>query len=197
MWLEQFGQRAAQRGDGGPAAFLEGGGEFAQLAGPGGGADEFERGLLQRAGDEEAVHGLDGSQPFQGRAARGEGADPQAGRGGLGERAHVHHHAVRVVGGQRCGERGCVRVDQAAGEVVLDDERPGGPRDPQHLAAACGGEHGSGRVLEQRLADEGTGAGGGEGLGEQVRPYAVAVHRYRDGPQAGRAGDGQRAGVGR
>ncbi len=45
---------------------------------PGRGADEFERRLLDRARDEEAVDDLDGTQPFEDGATGSQGADTQA-----------------------------------------------------------------------------------------------------------------------
>lgn len=69
--------------------------------GPGGRADQFEGGLLQWAGDEEAVDDLDRAQPLQYRTAGGQGPDVQARGGRLGERAHVNDDAVRIVGVDR------------------------------------------------------------------------------------------------
>ena len=166
------------------------------MAWPGGRADEFERRFLERAGHEEGVDDLDGAQPLRYRAAGGQRAHPEAGRGRLGQRADVHDDAVGVVGGERTRQRPGVLVHEPAYEVVLDDERAGLARDAQHLAAPLGGEHRAGRVLEQRLADEDPGAGGPEGVGEQGRPHPVRVDRHGYGPQAGRAGDRQHAGVG-
>jgi hypothetical protein len=86
-------------------------------------------------------------------------------------------------------------VHEPAYEVVLDDERARVARDPQHVAAALRGEHGTGRVLEQRLTDEDARSGRLEGVGEQRRLHTVPVHGHRHGPEAGRAGDRQHSGV--
>ncbi len=165
------------------------------MAAPGRGAHQFQGRFLERPGDEEAVHDLDGAQPVEDGPVRGERAHPQARRGGLGQRADVHDRAVRVVGDQRGRQRRRVLVDEAAREVVLDHERAGRAGDPQHLGPAPGGQYGTGGVLEQRLADEEPGPAGAERLGQQVGPYPVRVHRYGHGPQPGRAGGGQHARV--
>lgn len=178
-------------------AGLQLGRDRAQVARPGGRADEFQRRLLERPGHEEGVDDLNGAQAFEDRPARGQGAHPEAGRGRLGQRADVDHDAVRVVGGERGGQRARVLVHEPAHEVVLHDEGTGRPRDAQHLAAPLGGEHGTGRVLEQGLADEDPGAGRAEGVGEQRGPHAVGVHGDGHRAQAGRPCDGQHAGVGR
>ncbi len=194
---EHARQLAVQGGDGGGAAVAQLGAERPQMTGPARVGDEFQCRLLERPGHEEAVHHLGGPQPGQGRAARGEGTDPQVGRGGLGERTQVHHHPVAVVGGERPGQGGGVRVHQQPGEVVLDDEGPGRAGDPEHLGPALGGEHRAGRVLEQRLADEDPRPGGLEGVRQQVGADAVGVDRHRDGPQSGRPDHRQDARVGR
>ncbi len=49
------------------------------MAFPGRGAHEFERRLLDRPGNEEAVDDLDGTQPFQDGSACGQRADTEAG----------------------------------------------------------------------------------------------------------------------
>ncbi|CAM5649144.1 hypothetical protein STENM327S_08896 [Streptomyces tendae] len=167
------------------------------MARPGGRPDEFQSRLLERPGHEEGVDDLDGAQALEDRPARGQGAHPEAGRGRLGQRAHVDDDAVRVVGGKRGGQRARVLVHQPAHEVVLHDEGTGRARDAQHLRAPLGREHGSGRVLEQGLADEDAGTGGAEGVGEQGRTYAVGVHGNGHRAQSGRPRDGQHAGVGR
>ncbi len=166
------------------------------MPGPGGRADEFQGGLLQRPGHEEGVDDLDGAQPFQHGPAGGQRAHPEAGRGRLGQRADVHDDPVRVVGGQRRRQRACVGVHQPPYEVVLDDERAGRAGDPQHLGAPSGGQHGAGGVLEQGLAHEHTGAARAERVRQQVRSHAVGVHRDGHGPQPRGAGDGQHARVG-
>ncbi len=166
------------------------------MAAPGRGADELQRGFLERPGHEEAVDDLDAPQAFQHGPPGGQRADPQAGRGDLGQRADVDDDAVGVVGGQRRGQRSGVVVDEPAGEVVLDHERPGRAGDGQHLRAAGRGEDGPGGVLEERLGDEDPGAGGPEGVGEQLRADPVGVHRDGYGAQSGGAGGGEHAGVG-
>ncbi len=197
MGQPQRGQFAAQGAGQHVAPVPQLGGDRAQVARPGRGSDQFQGRLLERAGYEEAVHHLDGAQPVQYRAAGGERAHPQAGRGGLGQRPDVHHDPVVVLGGQGRGQRPGVLVGQGAGIVVLDDEGPGGPRDPQHLGPPGRCEDGSGRVLEQRLAYEHPRAGRVEGGGEQLRPDAFGIHRDGHGPAAGGTGDGQQPGVGR
>ncbi len=82
-------------------------------------------------------------------------------------------------------------------EVVLDDERARLARDAQYLATPLGREHGTGGVLEERLADEGRGARGAEGVGEQREFHAVGVHRDGHRAQPRGTGDGEHAGVGR
>ncbi len=76
--------------------------------------------------------------------------------------------AVRVLGDEGLGERRGVLVDEAAGEVVLDDEGPGGAGDPDDLPAPLRSEDGARRVLEERLADEDAGPGGAEGGFEEL-----------------------------
>lgn len=166
------------------------------MAMPGGRADEFERGLLEGPRDEEAVDDLDGAEAFQDGAPGGEGADPQVGRGDLGERADVDDDAVGVVGGERGGERRRVLVDETAGEVVLDDEGSGGPGDTHDLTAPLGGEYRACRVLEEGLADEDPGPGGAERGFQELGADSVGVDGYGDGAQSGGAGDGEHARVG-
>ncbi|MGX1268861.1 hypothetical protein RKD18_002055 [Streptomyces phaeoluteigriseus] len=86
-----------------------------------------------------------------------------------------------------------VLVREPPHEVVLDDEGPRLSGDAQHLTAPGRGQDGAGRVLEQRLADEDPGAGGAEGVGEQLGLHAVGVdrHRYRTQPRG--PGDRQHA----
>ncbi len=165
------------------------------MAFPGRGADEFEGGFLERARHEEAVHDLEGAQPFQDRPPGGQCPDPQAGRSDLGEGADVDDDPVRVVGGERFGQRSGVAVDEAAGEVVLDHEGAGRPGGPHHLFAASGREDRTGRVLEERLADEDPCPGGPERGFEQVGADSVGVDRHGHRPQPGRVGDGQQSGV--
>ncbi len=104
--------------------------------------------------------------------------------------------AVRVVGREGLGQRACVRVDEAAGEVVLDDERARLPRGPDDPFAPVLGEDHPRRVLEERLADEDPGPGGAEGRFQQVGPHPVGIHRYGYRSQTGGAGGGQHARVG-
>lgn len=195
--LDQGGHLAAQFGGEVVAARAERGGDGPQVAGPGRGADQFEGGLLERARDEELVDHMDRPQPFQHRPSRGQRTDPQARRGDLGEGAEMDDDAVRVVGGERGRQRARVLVGEAAREVVLHDERPGVAGDPHHLATPLTGEHGTGRVLEERLADEDPGTGGPQRRRQQLGPEAVRVDRYGDGPLPRRAGDREHPGVGR
>ncbi len=103
---------------------------------------------------------------------------------------------VRIVGRQGLGLRAGVRVDEAAREVVLDDEgarRPGGPYDPR---PSVRGEHGARGVLEERLTDEDPGPGGPEGCLQQVGADPVGVHRHGDRSQTRGAGGGEHARIG-
>ena len=107
----------------------------------------------------------------------------------------MHDGAVRVVGHQRL--RKLPAVAEAAREVVLDDEstrRVGDLGDP---TPAFGGEHRARRVVEQRLAVEDPGAGGGEGVLQQIQAHAVVVHGHRDRAQPRGPGGGQHTGIGR
>ncbi len=104
--------------------------------------------------------------------------------------------AVHVLRGQRGRQRRGALVDEAAREVVLDDEGPGRAGDPQDLPAPVVGQHRAGGVLEERLADEDPGAAGPEGLREQIGAYAAVVHGYGHGPQSRGARGGDHAWVG-
>ena len=170
--------------------------ERSQVALPGRRGDQFKRGLLQGPGDEEAVDGLHGAHPGEGRAAGGEGRDPQARRSRLGQGADVDDDAVVIRRDQGRRQRRRVIVDEAAREVILDHEGACLAGDGQDVTASPRAEHGPGGVVEHRLADEQPGPGGGEGVGEQVGAQAVGVHRHRDGPQPGGPRDRQQAGIG-
>lgn len=101
MRQREFRQFAAEGGRHGRTAVPQLGGDGGEVTAPGRGSDEFQRGFLERPGHEEAVDDLDGPQALQHRPAGGQGPDPQAGRGDLGQRADVDDDAVGVVGGQR------------------------------------------------------------------------------------------------
>lgn len=111
-------------------------GQAAQVAVPGGGAEQFDRGFLEGAGDEEVVDPSHAEQASHDRAPGDDGADPQAGRGRFGQRGEVDDGAVAVVGDQRARYR--TAVAQLAGEVVLDQEGSGGACHVDDLAASLG-----------------------------------------------------------
>ena len=151
--------------------------------------------MLERRAHEQVLDDARRAQPRTGRAARGDGGDPQPRRGGLAERADVDDVAVDVVGGQRRGRRA---VDgQVAGPVVLDEERarPRGDRD--HLGAARRRQVGAVRIRVQRLQVDDACPGPLERLGQQLRADAVGVARHGQWRQSGGADPRQRAAVGR
>ena len=61
--------------------------EAPEVARPGRRAEQLDRRLLERAGDEEVLDHPRGAEPGERRAAGGDRADPQPRRGDLGERA--------------------------------------------------------------------------------------------------------------
>ena len=125
---------AADGGDEQVAALGERGRGRAAVPAPGGGGDEVERGLLQRAGDDEVVDDAGGADAGARGAAGGDRADAQAGRRGLGQRAEVDDVAVAVLGRQR--RRRVVVEREVARVVVLDQERARLAHDAQQLGAA-------------------------------------------------------------
>ncbi|HVT70845.1 MAG TPA: hypothetical protein VHF26_24060, partial [Trebonia sp.] len=101
--------------------------KIAQMALPARPGHQVQGGLLQRAGREQVVDGEGRPQSRGDRPPGDNRPDAQAGGGDLAQRRQVDHPAVRVVVQQR---RRCPPpVRQPAGEVILDDERPGGPCD--------------------------------------------------------------------
>ena len=164
---------------------------------PGGGADEFQGGLLEGARDEEGVDDLDGAQAFQDRA-RGRPARPPAGSGevALVSERDMDDDTVGVVGGERRRAAGPRPRARAGGR-----SRPRRRRRRTRGRCASTSRPRSGESTapvgfwKSGWQHEDPGAGGPEGVGEQVGPDAVRVHRDRDGPQSGGAGDRQHARV--
>ena len=107
-----------------------------------------------------------------------------------------HDGAVAIVGDQRSRHRGAVA--EMPGEVVLEDERAGRPRHVDDLPAPLRRQHAAGRIVEASAGSKQTRA--------PVLAKASASRSGRTpsasigtgiGAQAGRAGGGHRAGIGR
>lgn len=123
-----------------------------QVASPGGGGDEFQRGFLEWAGDEEVVDHAGRAQPGGRWAAGGQRGHAQSWRGGLGERADIDDVPVGVGGYQ--WRWGLSVEGEVASVVVLDEKGSGRGYGVEHCVSTVGGQHGTVRVGVQRLAIE-------------------------------------------